>query len=133
MAEIILSAMEEKARRRLLSKFNKEANEKVEEAGGNQERERNCDENVSSENPKLELETSSDTENRSVSVSDTEIECSVNESEYSSGEESDDSNCSSQISVIMKTAVLNWLRGIEVSQDRPEGEIGDHCLHAHDD
>ena len=123
MAEIILSAMEEKARRRLLSKFDKEANENMEEAVGNKEREGNCDENVSSENPKLELETSSDTKNRSVSVSDTEIECNVNESEYSSGEETDDSNCSSQISVIMrqapKTAVLNWLRGIEVSQDSP--------------
>ena len=32
-----------------------------------------------------------------------------------------------------KTAVLNWLRGIEVSQDSPEDEIGDHCLHSHDD
>jgi len=107
------------------------------------ERERDCLEGGSSSSKvepapsstKCKLEKcSSGSESISVSESDSEIECGVDESEYTS----DDSDCSSQVSVIMrapKTAVLNWLKGIEVNEDnkvKGANEIGNHRQHSHD-
>ena len=133
--------MNEEARRRLLSLFIEEKNERIETRETREmdqlERERDFGEGSSKVEPasKCKLESSSDTE--SISVSDSEIECSVEESEFTS-EESDDSDCSSQVSVIMrapKTAVLNWLKGIEVSEDnkvKGANEIGNPRQHSHD-
>ena len=136
--------MDEEARGRLLSLFIEEKDPRS-QAGETREmdqleRERDCGEGLSSSKVEpvshCKLERSSDTESISVS-SDSEIECSVEESEYSS-EESDDSDCSSQVSVIMrapKTAVLNWLKGIEVSEDKKvkgANETGNPRQHSHD-
>ena len=146
LAEIILRAMEEEARRRLLSLFIQEKEDRMQKGEHGEieqlERERDCGEGSSSikvETSKRKVESSSDIESASISVSDSEIECSVDESEYSEETSDDDSDCSSQVSVIMrapKTAVLNWLKGIEVSEDKKVkgagNEIGNPRQHSHD-
>lgn len=134
-----MRAMDKEARRRLLSLFIEEKDDKIQTQEIERlEMERDCGEGSSGskvETSKCKIETSSETESGSKSVS----ECSVEEeSEYCSETESDESDCSSQVSVIMrapKTAVLNWLKGIEVSDDnkaKGANEIGTPRQHSHD-
>ena len=135
LAEIILRAMEGEARKRLFSLFADDN-----DAGGEIEQLEN-ERDGSGGSRKMEssqcnLESAPEIESVAVSrsVSDSEIDCSeIDESESGS-------DCSSQVSVIMRapeTAVLNWLKGIEVNLDVVNGvevaehEIGEPRQHSH--
>ena len=128
LAEIILRAMDGLARKRLFSLFADDN-----DAGGEIEQLEN--ERDGSGGSRMEnLESAPESVAVSRSVSDSEIDCSeIDESESGS-------DCSSQVSVIMRapeTAVLNWLKGIEVNLDVVNGvevaehEIGEARQHSH--
>ena len=133
LAEIILRAMDGEARKRLFSLFADDN-----DAGGGEmeqlESERDGSGGSRMESSQCNLESAPESVAVSRSVSDSEIDCSeIDESESGS-------DCSSQVSVIMRapeTAVLNWLKGIEVNLDVVNGvevaehEIGEPRQHSH--